>query len=528
MRKFLLTMLIALTALALAAPAPVEGQATTKHGPLSKSDIADLMAGSVTDPRLATLVEQNGIDFDATAEYLQQLKTAGATEDLLRAILAASQRRAAQGTATAQLVAAPNKEIREEPCVDRTAEPSPQPVAAPKKEIKDPAEYNSYVGAIQQPDPQAKISGLLDFVQRYPNSAYKEDALEQLMSLYQGMNDAPKTMATAAQILQSFPNNIRALALMVYSKRGAAQSGTNPQQNQQDLADAKQMAERGLAALKTATKPEGMADADFAKFKGQVAVVFNGATGLWSLQNKDYKDAQSHLRAAVTCNPNDFKDVYPLALAYLSPKPADDVNGLWFAARSVNLAKAAGFSEQNVTAIADFGRKRFSKYHGGEDGWPELLAQTKDTALPPACFNIPPAPTPAQQAKALADSKDPKQMNFAEWELVLSAGEPPVADKVWDVIKGQTVQFAGKVISATRTTLLIAATVDAIEQNQPDVEVTMAPPLTLRTVPKPGADIQLLAVPASYTPQPFVMKMNKGTIPKPARKPVSRGRRGRR
>ena len=399
------------------------------------------------------------------------------------------------------------------------------PSTAPKKEIKDPAEYNSYVGAIQQSDPQAKISGLVDFVQRYPSSAYKEDALEQLMALYQGMNDGPKTMAMASQILQSFPNNVRALALVVYAKRIAAQSGANAQQNQQDLADAREFSERGLQALKSAVKPEGMSDADFEKFKGQVAVVFNGATGLWSLQNKNYADAREHLRAAVNSNPNDFKDVYPLALAYLSPKPSEDVNGLWFAARSVNLATAAGFPAQNVTAISEFGRKRFIKYHGGEDGWAELLEQTKNTPLPPAGFTIPPAPTPAQQAKALADSKDPKQMNFAEWELVLASGEPAVADKVWSVIKGQTVQFAGKVISSTRTTLLIAATVDAIEQNQPDVEITMATPLTLRMVPKPGADVEILAVPVSYAPQPFVMKMSKGML-RPQAAPRRGGRRG--
>ena len=236
-------------------------------------------------------------------------------------------------------------------------------------------------------------------------------------------------------------------------------------------------------------------------------------------------DPQEHLRAAVNTNPSDFKDVYPLALAYLSPKPADDVNGLWFAARSVHLATAAGFPAQNVNAISEFGRKRFIKYHGGEDGWPELLGQTKNTPLPPAGFTIPPAPTAAEQAKALADSKDPKQMNFAEWELILSAGEPAVAGKVWNVIKGQTVQFAGKVISATRTTLLIAATVDAIEQNQPDVEVTLATPLLQRLVPRAGADVEILAVPASYEPQPFVMKMSKGSL-RPQAPPRRTGRRG--
>ena len=47
-----------------------------------------------------------------------------------------------------------------------------------KKEIKDPAEYNAYVGAVQQNDPAAKISGLEAFLTQYPNSIVKKDALE--------------------------------------------------------------------------------------------------------------------------------------------------------------------------------------------------------------------------------------------------------------------------------------------------------------------------------------------------------------
>ena len=100
-----------------------------------------------------------------------------------------------------------------------------------------------------------------------------------------------------------------------------------------------------------------------------------------------------------------------------------------------------------------------------------------------------------------------------------------MADKVWSAIKGQNVEFVGRVISATRTTLLIGATQDAIDQNQPDVEVTMVAPLALRLVPRAGSEIQILAVPASYEPQPFVMKMNKGVLRQPA-PPRRTGRRG--
>jgi len=46
----------------------------------------------------------------------------------------------------------------------------------------------------------------------------------------------------------------------------------------------------------------------------------------------------------------------------------------------------------------------------------------------------------------------------------------------------------------------------------------MAAPLPLRAVPKPGSDIEILAIPASYTPQPFVMKMNKGMLPRAGRR----------
>src|SRR2546425_7239129 len=66
------------------------------------------------------------------------------------------------------------------------------PAQPQKKEIKDPAEYNAYVSAVQQKDPAAQISGLEAFLTQYPNSVVKEDALEALMGAYQKANNAAK------------------------------------------------------------------------------------------------------------------------------------------------------------------------------------------------------------------------------------------------------------------------------------------------------------------------------------------------
>src|ERR1700720_2081763 len=213
------------------------------------------------------------------------------------------------------------------------AQASPSQPQQQKKEIKDPAEYNAYVGAVQQSDAAAKISGLEAFLSQYPNSVMKEDALELLMGAYQQTNNAAKMNEAAQRLLQANPNNLRALALMAYTKRAAAEANQNPQQN---LAEAAQYAERGLQALKTATKPEGMSDADFEKLKSQMSTIFNGVSGIAALQSKNFPQAEERLRAAVQGDPNDLRNVYPLALAYLTATPPDPVNRLCFVARAAN------------------------------------------------------------------------------------------------------------------------------------------------------------------------------------------------
>src|SRR5258708_14412353 len=87
---------------------------------------------------------------------------------------------------------------------------------APKKEMKDPAEYNAYVGAAGQTDAAAQISGFEAFLTQYPNSAYKEDALELLMAAYQKTLTQAKTLETANKDLVGNPRNIRAWALVAY------------------------------------------------------------------------------------------------------------------------------------------------------------------------------------------------------------------------------------------------------------------------------------------------------------------------
>jgi len=374
-----------------------------------------------------------------------------------------------------------------------------QPQPQPKKEIKDPAEYNAYVGAVQQTDAAAKISGLEAFLAQYPNSVMKEDALELLMGTYQQAGNQAKVMDTANRLLAANPNNVRALVLLAFNERGA-----------QKWADARQHAERGLQALPSMAKPDGVSEADFDKQKTQMGGLLNSVAGFSALQLKDNAAAEKYLRAAVDADPNNVENVYPLALASLTAVPEDDVNGLFFIARAANLVKDPAGKAQ----ITKFGHSKYVKYHGSEEGWNELLTLTATTPLPSAGFTIKQyvPPTPAEQAADLVKSKTPKDMSFAEWELVLSSGAPADADKVWSVIKGVALQMEGTVIKAASTELQIAASQDDIDQKRADIVITMGGTIPAKLMPQVGSTLDFEGTPVSYTPNPFVMTMEKGAL----------------
>ncbi|MFZ3339814.1 MAG: hypothetical protein WA213_02950 [Terriglobales bacterium] len=440
-------------------------------------------------------------------------------------------------TAVAQTTSAP-----------ATATPTKSAAPAQKKEIKDPAEYNAYVGAIQQQDAAAKISGLEAFLTQYPNSVMKEDALELLMSAYGQTGNAPKAQETAIKVLQANPCNLRALALLSFTKRAAAeQGGPNATQN---LTEAGQYGEKGLQCLQTATKPEGTSDADFAKLKSETAGIFNGAAGMAAFQAKDYAKAQQELGAAVQADAPDatsLRDVYPLALSYLTPPvcpppapaasdgtqptapppPAGcssaekETDGLFYIARAADLAQGAGKAQ-----IEKFGENRYEKFHGNPDGWSDMMAKA-NTSTTPAGITVTQyvPPTPAQQCSDILKQKKIEDMPFADWQLCLSEGNAADADKIWTTLKGKPLQMVAHIISidtsGKATRLMLAGSEDDIEAKKADIDLTMTAAIPKREMPKEDTDFQFQGTPVSYTPKPFVMTMDEGALlvkakPKPA------------
>ena len=433
--------------------------------------------------------------------------------------------------AFAQSAAEPAQQPAAQPPQGQAAQGQPAAPAAQAPVIKDPAEYNAYVGAVQQTDPNAKISGLEAFLTQYPNSVMKNQALEILMGTYQQAGNTKKTMDTAIKLVTADPCQVRALTLLAYFDRAMAQGG-DPNAKQES-ADAGKYGQAGLDCLPKFAKPEGTSDADFEKLKSQMKGVFQAAVGWASLQDKNYPKAIEFFKQAVDANPpdsqKDFFIVYPLALSYLTPAdpktpldPANNVNGIWYAARAAALAPA-----QAQAGVEKYARSQYVKYHGSDEGWADVLAKAKANPAQPAGFTIAPAPSPADQAHNMVVSTPPDKMDFATWEFVLSNGKQEDQDTVWNAIKGKAVQMNGVIISTTPTEFQIAGSSDDIDAKKADITLKFADPVPPRLIPKAGASFDFQGEPGSYTPNPFMMVMENGKLlkaaPAPAKKaPVHR------
>jgi tetratricopeptide (TPR) repeat protein len=382
-----------------------------------------------------------------------------------------------------------------------------------QKTIKDPAEYNDYIKALNTPDNAQKAAAMEAFATSYPSSVVKVDALEQAMAAYQSSGVSAKVLTTAQRILEVDPNNIRALAVVVFMKRNAAA------QDPHAMDDLGALAAKGLNLLSAWTKDADMSDADLAKLKSQMATIFNGAAGFAALQANDYAKARQFYSQVVQNGANDEQDIYQYAIAELAGSPIEPL-GFWYGAKAANLAKAQK-NDAAFKSIEIYARAVYKNYHGSDSGWDSITAAAAMQTAPPTGFTVAPKATPAEIAVQAVLENDPASLSFSDDEFILSyrdasPANKAAADKVWAAI--QSTQKNGavlmnmpvKVISATTTSMTAAMTDENQQAKKVDLEVTFATPMT--AAPTLGTTVELVGYIADYRLSPFVFVMKKARI----------------
>jgi hypothetical protein len=402
--------------------------------------------------------------------------------------------------------------------------------AAPQtsqKVIKDPAEYNAYMAALNEPDAAKKAALMEAFVQTYPQSVVKNDALDWAMAGYQQAGNLGKAEVVATQIVAAQPDHYRALLIVAYAKRVRATQQQDPKQALALATEARTAAEHALQVLPNAPPPEGVSKEEFEKQRAQMEPIFHGVAGFGLLQAKDYAKARDHYLKADLA---DLQNTYQLSVSELEMNPID-LNGFWHVVKSAQLAEAQK-NVEGMKSIAAYGKAKYKKYHGSADGWDAFAASVAAQNTPPPAAElaklIPKAPTPCEIAVKAVKDNNPADLSFSDYEFVLqqrdcSAANQDAADRVWNTIQSKQkngevkMRLNGvKLIASNQRSMEAALSDDNQANNVVDLHIVMDKPVA--NPPAAGSMIDIIGVLTSYALNPFVFIMEKGELPvaKPA------------
>jgi hypothetical protein len=410
-------------------------------------------------------------------------------------------------TAFAQTNASPDSQAAPPaaaPAAVPAAAPAAQPAAAQPVQLgtqqdkpiqMGDAELTLYNNAIGQTDPKAKAAAVETYLAAYPQSAVKQPMLEILMAAYGAIPDMAKTQDAADRILQVDPGNLRALYAEALIRKANADAVTDPAAKQAALDVAAGYAQKGVAAL-AAPKPANMPDADYKSLKDAATPAFYTAIGFAAFNKNDnaaaidaYKKELASVPLAATKIPGSvLMDTFYLAEAYSQSTPSDLLDCTFYASRVVAYAPAALKPQ-----FSNYANYCYKKYHDGMDGYDAVLAAATANLNPPDGLfaSIKPGLTNAEKIhNSITGTSDLATLATEDKEMVFQFGSSDDAAKVWDSIKGKSVQIPGAlVVSSSPTVLKVAVTDDAKQTNPKTADFTfnMAPPETIEEPAAPSA-----------------------------------------
>jgi len=415
------------------------------------------------------------------------------------------------------------------------ASPSQQPSGAvqtntptSQKVIKDPAEYDAYMAALNTADPAARGQAMEAFVARYPDSIVKLEALEQGRSAYQQTGNKEKVEGLARETLRIDPNDVPALAIVVYMERDRIQDPASGAETRKD-------AERGLQKLGDFQRPENMSPADFEDMRARMTNIFAGAAALGALQQQDYASAQKYYNQALKIDPGNLANSYQMAVSLLQVNPMEPL-GFWYGAKALGLAQKQ--DPETFQKWLPYILSKYKKYHGNTDDWNQRMAAAASQTAPPADFvaGISLAPTPCDLAAQTIQQNGTVGLSFGDWEQVLSCRDQSAANKtaagqLWQSIldseqSGKVkLKIPVKVIKVLDAKSLDVAFSDENQTaNKTDMKIAMEKPMT--KPPAVGSKIDLIGVISEYTPEPFMFTVTQGELPKAKPTPKTSAKKG--
>jgi tetratricopeptide (TPR) repeat protein len=314
---------------------------------------------------------------------------------------------------------------------------------------------------------------------------------------------AKDAVDVAKQVLADDPNNFSALFITVSFTQALA--GQNPTP---DVLDQGEKAAKALLGALDKTPPN-FTDEQWKTQRPQIEALAHTTLGWVALQKKTWQPAEAEFQKTLQLNPNDGQVDYYMGTAIASEKePAKMPAALFYFARAATYEGPGALNPASRQQVMGYVQRAYKGFHGSDEGFNNLIAAAKSSALPPADFHIETATEIAEKQQKKAAEDAAKNPELTLWKNIKAELTGPEGANYFNssMKDAQVPTLKGKVVKLepeNRPKTLILALEDG---TTPDA--TLKFEMALPGKVDPGTELSFEGVPQAYTASPFMVLFN--------------------
>lgn len=416
-------------------------------------------------------------------------------------------------------------------------QPSGQAAGQPgAKNYKDRDEYELYSKITQTADPQAKLTLLQTWQDKYPQSDFAQDRLQIFISTLAtqaGKDPAArqKLIDKSKEMLKVDPKFFLANYYIAYYMPAIGGANPSPDQISQAETAAHGVIDGAETAFDPAKKPASVSAEQFAKLKGQSVATAHNTLAWAAMGKKDNAATETEYKASLQANPEQGNVSAQYGKMLVGEKKYPE--GLFEYARAAQYDGPGALPPATRQQLMDYFNKAYKDFHGSDEGKDQMLAQAKTQALPPEGLQVTSQADMANKQADALNSRINSDPAFKTWYAVKQNVQDKGDAFFNDQVKGLELpgDEGGKVFNGTIISVDPSKVTLGIEDpTKPDATLEFSQPLPAAAMTdkiKVGEKLDFSGIAESFVKDPYMLTFKDPTIPgvqttAPARKGAAR------
>src|SRR5579864_8852035 len=283
--------------------------------------------------------------------------------------------------------------------------------AEPQKNWKDRAEYDLYDALSKDTNPKTRLEKLQQWEKQYPQTEWIKERKLLFLTTDFALGQPKETAEAAKQVLADDPKNFIALYALVSFTQALA--GNNPTPEVLDQGD--KAAKELLASINTT--PPNVTDEQWKGQKPVVEELGHTTLGWIAMQRKNWQASEAEFQKSLALNPNNGQLDYFMGTDIASEKdPAKMPTALFYFARAATYEGQGALNPAGRQQVLGYVQRAYKGFHGSDEGFNNLIAAAKSSAMPPADFHIKNATEIAEDLQKKAAEDAAKNPELTLWK----------------------------------------------------------------------------------------------------------------